>query len=78
MIRVQQMLDRYASENKVSLYSQLKKIQVVEIRYNLLKLEKKKKLFELVGGTSGLIWRECQRYKREMVQKRECGRNRIY
>lgn len=36
------MLDRYASENKVSLYSQLKKIQVVEIRYNLLKLEKKK------------------------------------
>lgn len=42
MIRVQQMLDRYASENKVSLYSQLKKIQVVEIRYNLLKLEKKK------------------------------------
>lgn len=74
MIRVQQMLDRYASENKVSLYSQLKKIQVVEIRYNM----KKKKLFELVGGTSGLIWRECQRYKREMVQKRECGRNRIY
>lgn len=38
------MLDRYASENKVSLYSQLKKIQVVEIRYNLLKLGKKRYL----------------------------------